>query len=42
MALLAADQKDRGRAQLQSALQISDPLRPADKQQAQQELARRD
>ena len=42
MALLAAGQKDRGRAQLQSALQMSVPLQPADKEQAQQALARRD
>jgi tetratricopeptide (TPR) repeat protein len=42
MALMAAGQKDRGRAQLQTALQMNTPLRPAEKEQAEQALAHRD
>src|SRR5208283_2242804 len=42
MALLAAGQKERGRTQLQTALQMNIPLRPAEKEQAQQALAQHD
>lgn len=42
MALLAAGQKERGRTQLQTALQMTTPLRPAEKEQAQQALAQHD
>ena len=41
MALLGDGQKDRGKAQLQAALQINN-LRPDDKEQAQQALAQHD
>ena len=41
MALLAEGQKERGKAELQTALQINN-LRPADKEQAQQALAQHD
>ncbi len=41
LALLAAGQKERGKTQLQAALQINN-LRPAEKEQAQQALAQHD